>query len=429
MRRWISAGVLVCACGSSDAAPDASASRRDAGPTDASAADRIPHDAPAHDSSTLKEGGGTRVEAGSLCGNGVLDPGEQCDDGNHYELDGCDATCHFEVLARMSSVQIAGTTAPAGCTPTTNRFGTQFVQSAALGEINMLTASDVTTGQLNVILQFLKLSDLTGGTAAGFQIGLLNATADPAKGTWPTSGNPEDWWFLALSLSVSDGLPTGIFMVTDLSQGVLTAGPTTVNLGITLEGSVAEFTLRDAHIFANIDTTPPPDVPSPPPGKLAPGIEVFQTITASGTNQGLCGNITVASLAQVPIPTELTTGASACEACAGSNVYTACAGNTVTASCNSLLDVVVGGCVVGDCFLTGLAAQQPDVPAMSGGTVQPLSLDGTTHKVTQDVAMDFDGYSSYFLFNATRAHFTGQTCDVTAECQTGQTCTAGVCED
>lgn len=30
------------------------------------------------------------------CGNGVADPGEECDDGNRTAGDGCDATCHAE---------------------------------------------------------------------------------------------------------------------------------------------------------------------------------------------------------------------------------------------------------------------------------------------------------------------------------------------
>ncbi|MBI4175695.1 MAG: hypothetical protein HY518_00685 [Candidatus Aenigmarchaeota archaeon] len=32
------------------------------------------------------------------CGNGVIDPGEQCDDGNTAAGDGCDATCQVELL-------------------------------------------------------------------------------------------------------------------------------------------------------------------------------------------------------------------------------------------------------------------------------------------------------------------------------------------
>src|SRR5690242_15958205 len=30
------------------------------------------------------------------CGNGLVDPGEQCDDGNIMAADGCSATCQFE---------------------------------------------------------------------------------------------------------------------------------------------------------------------------------------------------------------------------------------------------------------------------------------------------------------------------------------------
>jgi cysteine-rich repeat protein len=33
---------------------------------------------------------------GLLCGNGVLDPGEQCDDGNRVNGDGCNAFCQIE---------------------------------------------------------------------------------------------------------------------------------------------------------------------------------------------------------------------------------------------------------------------------------------------------------------------------------------------
>ena len=35
---------------------------------------------------------GMRLVA-SLCGNGDIDPGEECDDGNHNEYDGCDFLC------------------------------------------------------------------------------------------------------------------------------------------------------------------------------------------------------------------------------------------------------------------------------------------------------------------------------------------------
>jgi hypothetical protein len=38
-----------------------------------------------------------------------------------------------------------------------------------------------------------------------------------------------------------------------------------------------------------------------------------------------------------------------------------------------------------------------------------------------------DAYSAYFTFTANRAHFTGETCAVTTDCQSGKTCNGGVC--
>jgi cysteine-rich repeat protein len=38
-------------------------------------------------------GDGSDIITGMNCGNGVLDPGEQCDDGNNLDGDGCSADC------------------------------------------------------------------------------------------------------------------------------------------------------------------------------------------------------------------------------------------------------------------------------------------------------------------------------------------------
>ena len=38
------------------------------------------------------------------CGDGVLDPGEECDDGNNDDGDGCDADCTTEVILAVMRV-------------------------------------------------------------------------------------------------------------------------------------------------------------------------------------------------------------------------------------------------------------------------------------------------------------------------------------
>lgn len=363
----------------------------------------------------------------SQCGNGVLEAGEQCDDGNLFDLDGCDSSCKYEVVTRLNSLAFSGNAAPAalGCTPATNAFGAKALTSTARNQINSDSTTDIDEGTINSFLQFIGLSDLNGITASGFSIGVLNGFLDPAKGTWPNN-NPIDWWFLADPSTVSMGLPTGLFTNATLANRNLKAGPSTVTLTLNLGGSAAPITMLSAHLGATINGNPPPNVPAPPPAELASGLTVFQTISGSGAGQGLCGNFTVASLAKVPVPASLAQGGgAACGACPGSHTYTACPPSGVGPGCNSMLDVLVGGCAVFNCLATAVNATQPDVPF--GASVTPLTL-GANNKVSQDVSNDDDAYSAYLVFTTNRAHFTGETCVATSDCQTGKTCSGGVCK-
>ncbi len=46
------------------------------------------------------------LETPPVCGDGNLDPGEQCDDGNMLGGDGCDANCQIEgILPTLASIQ------------------------------------------------------------------------------------------------------------------------------------------------------------------------------------------------------------------------------------------------------------------------------------------------------------------------------------
>ncbi|APR78590.1 Multiple EGF-like-domain protein 3 precursor [Minicystis rosea] len=366
----------------------------------------------------------------TVCGNGVLEAGEQCDDGNKLNLDGCDSNCKYEVVARMTSVSIQGTAAPAFCTPTTNRLGTQSLTSTALGQINTPLQDGITDGTTNILVQALGLDDLTGvADPNGLTIGVLSGTLDPAKGTWP-SNNPIDWWFRAEQTTVNNmGLPTGILTNGALAARNLTAGPSDINLTLLLAGSPALLRMRNSRVAATFNGTPAPNAPAPPPAQLAAGLTVFQTITASGANQGLCGNITVESLSQIPIPEVLTTGATACGACTGSKKYTYCgSGMPVGPNCNSLLDALVGGCKVVACLVTAINAQQPDVMG-TDNDIDTLAVAGTLNKIPQaSITGNDDAYSAYMKFDANRAHFTGTNCTATTDCQTGKTCVNNVCQ-
>jgi cysteine-rich repeat protein len=377
---------------------------------------------PSGDSSTASIDAASDASSGpAVCGNGVIEAGEQCDDGNTFDLDGCDSHCNYEVVTRFTSLAISGSPAPAGCSPSTNAFGTRVIAPIALNQLNPPLQTDITNGVLNVMTQFLGLTDLTATNASGLSLGFASASPDPAKGAFPSPA-PIDWWFLSDPSTVANGLPTSTLPAT-ITNNALTAGPGTATFPLSLGGTPELVTLQNALLFATVNTSPAPDAPAPPPNQVAPGLVVFQTITATGAGQGMCGNWTVGSLSQVPVPQVLASGGST--AC--TRGYISCgAGMPAGPSCNSLLDVIVGGCQVLGGLVTAINPTQPDVGA--NGMAPTILVVGANNKVILGAADQGDAYSSAFTFAATRAHFTGETCQQNSQCQAGQTCTAGVCK-
>ena len=47
----------------------------------------------------LSVAGDCECRAAAICGNGVLEPSEECDDGNNDDGDGCSANCELEAPA------------------------------------------------------------------------------------------------------------------------------------------------------------------------------------------------------------------------------------------------------------------------------------------------------------------------------------------
>lgn len=353
----------------------------------------------------------------SACGNGTLDAGEDCDDGNLRNLDGCNSGCRYESFSRLTDLQISGMRGPAACTPRTNQLGRVALTNTARGQLNPTLRTDVVNGTLNVLIQALGLTDLTGVTNPSFQLGVMNGAPDPAAGTWPAAGNPIDWrFFIDHNTVATTGLPTALMPATDAAR-VLTAGPADIIIPVNLAGSIATLSLLSTHVLGTIGamTSHPPY-----PASLRASINTFTDISGNtdGTN-GLCGNVSVTSLAQIPAPMALTSGGTAC-----SRGYTYCgAGMGVHAGCNSLLDVIVGGCTV--FIITAINPTQPDVAG--AGTVRTLSLGAGNAVPASQLAGNVDAYSSYFLFTANRAHASGESCTAASQCQSGQACTGGVC--
>jgi hypothetical protein len=219
-----------------------------------------------------------------------------------------------------------------------------------------------------------------------------------------------DAWYTVKQQSFT---PAGQSLATlpgTISNGVLNAGPGNVSFALTLGGKGGELEMSSAHAKATIGASSTPTVSNgSSPGHMAaenldPALEAFGT--TSGAQ--LCGNVSAASLASIPAPSQLMSGATKC-----SQGYT---------TDNSLLDVFVGGCTV--IFVHALNATQPDqtndtVAVVGAGGPYKLTAGGD-HKVNgckdkSGASVDLSAclhtasYSAAFKFTTERVIIKGVT--------------------
>jgi cysteine-rich repeat protein len=330
-----------------------------------------------------------------VCGNGIVEPPEECDDGAFMRLDGCAPDCTFEHVQRMTMLALADGTGPATCTPATNVFGSAF-SGAGLTAVNTQLATVIADRTLNQLLQILDLDDPAGADDPVLEVGLLGSDPDvggPAPGL--------DAWYVAQPGFLDpDDLPA-LRLSGATAVRELTAGPGRIEISF-LGGLIAA---RDARLSAVVGATT--SLPGPPPGQFAPGFSAFEGLTADDGNHGICANLTVGSLALIPLPQEFTAGGAAecSSSCAGSRSYTWCGpGNPVGPGCNSMLDLMVGGCAVFPPLCIGVVA--PTQPDVGTGGQPPVVLvgDPVTGKVS--VTEPEDAYSTWFEFTSERVHMT-----------------------
>jgi cysteine-rich repeat protein len=337
------------------------------------------------------------AEVTALCGNGVRDPGEQCDDGNTNGLDGCSATCGFEQVERMNSMQMMFNT-DSFCTA--NALG-GAVGSQAQSQLQSAIGGKVTDGTINVLFA---VDDMTGQDAASVTLGSFVGT--PMAGVQPGL----DAWYTVKQQSLTVAGQSVTTLPGQISNGVLTAGPGNVSFALALGGAGGELDLSSTRAKATIGamSTPTMSTGSSPGHMTSENLD--PTLKAFGSTSGsqLCGNISASSLAAVPAPDQLTSGSTSC-----SQGYT---------SANSLLDVFVGGCTV--FIVQALKPTQPDknndtVAAVGAGGPYKLTAGGD-HKVngckdksgaSVDLAacLHTASYSAGFKFTTQRVIIKGVT--------------------
>ncbi len=336
----------------------------------------------------------------AVCGNGVRELAEQCDDGNTNNLDGCSAQCKFEQNQRINQLKMQFGTATS-CSR--NAFGFAFVSSTSQSQMQTGLDSSVADGSTSVILSMLGLDDLTGTSDPAVQVGVLNASPLAAPSGVTYSGtNDLDWWY-AIGAGYIDAsrVPTSQ-LNGSIASKLLSAGPGTATLVMNFGGGPHPLLMSSLNLStASGSVSVPTTATGPaPPGHLAsehldPSLTSYASSGPSITGE-LCGNISANSLSAIPIFTGLISGTGSC-----TEGYT---------TSNTLLDVLVGGCRVLGGLITTIAATQPD-QSNPAGTVYRF-LANSTHSVvsctangvaaTLSTCLAGAAYSSFFKFSTDR---------------------------
>jgi cysteine-rich repeat protein len=306
--------------------------------------------------------GGGAGGAGPVCGNQVLEKGEQCDDGNTKSLDACSASCTFEQSHRANSIEQKFRTS-SFCPK--NAFGAAF-EGDGQTALQAILDHRVASGSLSLLFAFRDLRDLSGMSAESFTLGMAYGTPSVAPSYDGTSDL--DWWYTPVTGQV-DG--SGVLYSTStasLSDGVLDAEPDPVRIPLLSDVPIYVSNVRLRLTLG--DTSTPLTSSGTPPGHLAS--EHLRSTLVSFASAGpppgngdpgqLCGSLSASSLSAVAIPAAYASGgASAC-----SEGYSAS---------RSFLDLLVGGCTVdGDQVVASTQPDQADPGAAAGGAGAPYRL-------------------------------------------------------
>lgn len=345
--------------------------------------------------------------APSVCGDGFRDPtrGEQCDDGNTRNLDACDATCQFEQVHRVIALKLESGTGE-GCAK--NAIGGAIGRNAR-STFQRSIDDSIKDGSCSALFK-LGSNDLSGQSGP-VTIGSLSGAPSTTAGYDGTSDL--DWWYVADPLTYDGAHDATATLTGSYAAGALDASGS-ANLTLNVGGSVALLRLSSVRMRGAVGappTTPTVAAANAPPGHVAreqldPALKSFATLGGSRTSPtaSLCGNISAASLATMPVAAALAKGgATAC-----TQGYTAA---------NSMLDVFVNGCkakILGPIAIDAIIATQPDFPESGDARRYTLAVDPSTKRVNKctdevdkkevnlSTCLSEAAFSSYFKFATDR---------------------------
>jgi cysteine-rich repeat protein len=365
-----------------------------------------------------------------VCGDGTLEGSEQCDDGNTTNLDGCDSSCKFEQVQRMTSFKMAF--APSASCPK-DALGGALVGNDVFGVAGARTLitegldQGILDGSLTINILALGLDDLTGTADSSMSFGVV--TGSPAASSATYDGTSDlDWWYVPDASTIDASRVPLHILPGSISGRTATVGPGEVFMNVSFVGIVVPLDMFNTTIRTDIGTSGALTISTNGmnPGHLAsehdaPSLTSYLTMgtpggtcsgsscrcfnitydatrTASGTPSAcpsgeLCGSTTAQSLYNVAVPSELT--------------GTTC--NYFYTGTNSLLDAYISGCKYAG-LVTQITATQPDTSR--DGHTYTFQTDSTYHVnackkdgVTQSSlsgCLANAAYSSLFQFTTDR---------------------------
>lgn len=344
-----------------------------------------------------------RPALADVCGDAVRDAGEQCDDGNTLDLDGCSSGCRFEQVLRFSELRLEPASGPV-CTA--NALGSALSPSVTQNQVQASLDAAIADGSLSITLPLYDLDDPAGGDDAVIAVGIVEATPSAGDAV-PYDGNSDlDWWYLPRPGEIDFLRQPDDFIFGAIEAGSLSVGPGAATLTLPLIGTPVAANLSSVRMAAVIGagSTPAVSVGGPPGHRpdeqLDPALQSFASI-GDGRTGTLCGNLRARSLANTPLPAGL------------EGVCTA------YSSSNSLLDLLVGGCTFVIPVVLATQPDQEDAGSAPAGAGPPytFTVDATTRQVTGcmasgspaplDQCLDDAAFSSFFTFGARRVILIG----------------------
>ncbi len=374
------------------------------------------------------------------CGDGIRGVNEQCDDGNVTNLDGCDGSCKFEQVQRMTNFKVAflhSTTCAKDALGEAIVGKDSFGVAGARTQITQAIDNGIADGSITVELDALGMTDLTGVSSQTVQIGILGGV--PAASTAMYNGTADkDWWYTTDPATINASRVALKQLTGTISARNLTTSPGEILVTVSFVGVAVTMDIFHATLTSTLNASDTPTTSSTgmAPGHLtsehvSPTLTSFASMAAVGPTATcgndvdstcrcytatstagkpatcptgeLCGITKARSLYNVLMPSSLT-GSTAC----GSNINYSIS--------NTLLDIYISGCK-GLGFIPEVNVTQPDSAIDNNGNPtndKYVFTAGANHMVsngsctkngqpdTLDDCLDHAGYSSLFQFQADR---------------------------